>query len=267
MDHHVEEDPARDLDVGERRRRGIAADDVQNVRLTDLARPDQLPDPPVVGVEAPVEADLQFHARLPHRRERLVDQRQIQGDRLFTEDVLSGGGRLHDHLGVGVGARADGHGVDGAVVEQPAVIIGADGHVKIGGAFLGCALDDVRHGGHPRPRNAKRQVLRVEPPDPARADDAELNLLFMHGFLQAARAAPDNPRWPVDRCRVPADVPLDRYAAAVADLLQAGDDLGKIDRPSPGKSRLLSERCSERNVRGVRGAKSPSMSASSMFMW
>ena len=66
----------------------------------------------VGGVEAAVEADLQERSRLVDGGERGVDRRQVERDRLLAERRQPGLGGERDQLGVRVGARADGHGVD-----------------------------------------------------------------------------------------------------------------------------------------------------------
>ena len=73
---------------------GIAADDVQQRGRADLAADDRLAHAGEVGIEAAVEADLQLDAGLLDRRQRLVDLGQVEGDRLFAEDVLAGLGGL-----------------------------------------------------------------------------------------------------------------------------------------------------------------------------
>ena len=69
--------PPGDLDVGDRRGRRIAADDVHQVRRSDLAAGDRLPDAREVRIEAAVEADLQFHPGLVHSGQCAIDAFEV----------------------------------------------------------------------------------------------------------------------------------------------------------------------------------------------
>jgi len=64
VDGHVEKHAAGDLDVGNGRRAGVAADDMEEMRRADLAARDGAADALEIGVEAAVEADLEFDAGL-----------------------------------------------------------------------------------------------------------------------------------------------------------------------------------------------------------
>src|SRR4029453_5913795 len=79
-------------------------------------------DSPIVGVEAPVEADLQLDASMRDRSERAVDPLQALVDRLLAEDSLAGRSGLLDDLGVGVGGRADRNGLDVGACDERAVV-------------------------------------------------------------------------------------------------------------------------------------------------
>src|SRR5690606_39662686 len=78
VDHHVHEDAARHFDVLDGRRRGIAADDVDQMHVAQLTALDRLAHAGVGRVEAPVEAHEELHARLLHRRQHPVYDRQIE---------------------------------------------------------------------------------------------------------------------------------------------------------------------------------------------
>ena len=69
--------------------------------VADLALGDQVAHALEVGVEAAVEADLQLDACLVDGRQRAVDPRQIEVDRLLAEDVLARRGGLLDRSGRG----------------------------------------------------------------------------------------------------------------------------------------------------------------------
>ena len=62
--------PPETFTYSRRRRRRVARRDPHDVRLPHRPRLHQLPHPPEVVVEPPVEADLQLHLGLLHRRQR-----------------------------------------------------------------------------------------------------------------------------------------------------------------------------------------------------
>ena len=88
--------PPGRLDIGRRRRRRVATDDVQQVRRADLARGHGRTYAREVRVESPVEPDLELHAGLRHRRQRFVDPVEGVVHRLLAEDVLARPRRLAD---------------------------------------------------------------------------------------------------------------------------------------------------------------------------
>jgi len=142
----------------------------------------KLPHSPVVSNRIAGESDLQLHAGPLHGLDGLVDRRQVKGDRLLAKDVFSVGRRLDDHSRMGVGARADHHGVDLAVFQQRLVVFGHHRHVEVGRALFGGRPDHVRDCDHRRLGNSKGEMLRMEPPDPSCSDDADLDFLFHAQF-------------------------------------------------------------------------------------
>ena len=103
MNRHVQEDPAGDLDVLDRRRTRIATDNVHKMRLTDFPAFHRLANASIVGIESSVEPDLQRHAGLINSRQSPVNLAQIVIDRLLAEDVLTRRRRVFDDLRMGVG--------------------------------------------------------------------------------------------------------------------------------------------------------------------
>ena len=63
-------------------------------RLADLSLFYGLAHPAIIGIKAPVKADLQFDARAFDNLECPVDGRQVERDRFFAKDVLAGLGGL-----------------------------------------------------------------------------------------------------------------------------------------------------------------------------
>ena len=86
---------------------GIATDDRHRMRVANFAALNRLLDTRMISVKTPIEADLQLYAGLIDRRQRLVDLRQIKGNRLFAEDLLARARRLDDEATMRIGRRAD----------------------------------------------------------------------------------------------------------------------------------------------------------------
>ena len=118
VDRHVEEDPAGDEHVRERRWLGVAARDPHQVRLADGAGGHGSAHRRVRRVEAAVEADLERHAGVLDGAERAIHLVEVERHRLLAEDGLARLGRGEQQRRVGVGARADRDGVDVGRGEQ-----------------------------------------------------------------------------------------------------------------------------------------------------
>lgn len=87
----IAQDAAGYFDVSQRWRGGIAAHDPKNMRPSNFARGDDIVHAPETGIEAAVEADLQFNACLLHGGEGTINVFQIERDGFFTKDVSSVG--------------------------------------------------------------------------------------------------------------------------------------------------------------------------------
>ena len=176
MDGHVQEDSARGLHVLGGRGFGVPAGDADQVGRSDPAGSHGLPRLVKAGVEAPVESDLQLHFVVPNGLQGIVDLLQIQGQRLFAEDVLPRKGRLTDQLGMGGRAGADEDRVDGGVLHDARLLLGVRGNPEIGGAALGGLPGNVHHGRQVGFRDAAGQVVGVDSPDAACTDQAQVEL-------------------------------------------------------------------------------------------
>ena len=108
------------------------------------------------------------HAGRLDRAQRAVDLGQLERDRLLAEDRLAGARGGHDQVGVGLGARADRHGVDGRVGEQL-----VDRRVRARADRLRGGRDGVVDGGESRARDLAVEQVGVHAPDPADADHAD----------------------------------------------------------------------------------------------
>src|ERR1700738_1619368 len=62
MDHHIEKNAARAPDIFDWRWGRVTTDDVEYQGLTNFSLFHRLAHAPVIGIEAPVKADLQFNA-------------------------------------------------------------------------------------------------------------------------------------------------------------------------------------------------------------
>ena len=118
VDQHVAEDAARALDVFDRRRTGVAAGDDQHLGVADLAGVDAAAHLVEGRVEAALEADHAGDTGGAHLLAALDRTRHRQVDRLLAEDVLAGGGRAGDQVGVGAGGRADDDRIDRGIEQR-----------------------------------------------------------------------------------------------------------------------------------------------------
>lgn len=112
VDRHVEEDPARHLDVRDGRRGGVATGDAHHFHVFDHATPNRVAHRLVGAVETTIEADLQRDTGRFDGLRCLIDQRRIHRDRLLAEDRLSSRGRGDHQRNMGVGAGPDRHRID-----------------------------------------------------------------------------------------------------------------------------------------------------------
>ena len=78
----------------------------------------RLADAGEVGVEAPVEANLQLHACGLHRGQRAIDLARLKAMGFSQKMCLPALAALHDQIGVRVGGGADEHRIDGGVGED-----------------------------------------------------------------------------------------------------------------------------------------------------
>ena len=122
MDGHIQEDTAGNSSIFGRWRLGVAGRDFDKLELADLAFVDQLTDMGKVVVKAAVETDLQLDAGFLDGFDDGKDLFRGQVDRLFAEHMLACPGRFDGDVGVGIGGRADEHGVDCGIGEHRLVV-------------------------------------------------------------------------------------------------------------------------------------------------
>ena len=176
VDGHVQEDSARCLHVLGGRRFRIPAGDADQVGRADPAGSHRLPRLEKAGIEAPVESDLQLHFVVPNGLQGTIDLLQIQGQRLFAENVLSRRRGLSDQFGMSGRAGADDHRVDGGVLHNARLLLAGRGNPEIGGAALGGLQGNVHHGRQAGLGDAAGQIVRVDAPDAAGTEQAQVEL-------------------------------------------------------------------------------------------
>ena len=112
MDHHVAEQPAGTLDIGDRGRPRVARGDRDDLESADRALRDALAQRGKIRIKAAVEADHERRAGLLHDFEAGANAVDVEVNRLFAEDRLLGASGALDEIGVSVRRRADGDRVD-----------------------------------------------------------------------------------------------------------------------------------------------------------
>ncbi len=177
VDGLIEEDAARDLDVGDRWGFRITAGDTHDVGNTDLAGCNHISSPLEIGIEATIESDLELDSGLFHCCQRFVYLDQIKMNRLFTEDVFASLGAFLDQAGVCVGAGANNDGIDAWILKDIPVVLLGIGDVEIRSQSFGGREVNVRHGHQIHVGNAMRQMLAVQATDPSGSDESDVEFL------------------------------------------------------------------------------------------
>ena len=158
----------------------VTGADLHQVDFADFACPDGLADGPVVVVEAAVEAHLELDPGLLRGGDDLPHPLDPVVHRLLHKHVLPGLGHLDGVLRMEVRGGADDYRPDLGVLQDDVGVLDNVGdaqaleelhgflaHVGVGNG-LGFHLGDEF-----------RDVLRVDPADPARSDDADFNGFHM----------------------------------------------------------------------------------------
>ena len=118
MNHRVSKDSARLLDVRDRGRHRIAADDDDLFDMTDRVGKNGVADLTEGGIEAHVEAEIERHAGLGDYLDASLDTFDIEADRLLAENGLTGIGRRLGLIDVCGRRTADEDGADRIVGER-----------------------------------------------------------------------------------------------------------------------------------------------------
>jgi hypothetical protein len=156
---------------------------VHQAGLADFAADNGLADTGEVGVEAPVESDLELDSCSLDRSESSVDFLQVEGDGLLAEDVFTGCRGLHDEISVRVGGGADQHSVDFWVGEDLCAGGGNGGNVAVGSQGLRSLSIDVGNGDYHGFRHAESQRFSMDAPDASSAYDSEMKLFHVQCAL------------------------------------------------------------------------------------
>ena len=198
VDGHVEEHAAGDFDVGERGRRGIAADDVQQPRRADLAA---LPPPRGRGRNSESKRRLKpIWSLTPALPDGFKARSRFWpgcGRWAFRRRCACRPGRPDDQVGVRVGRGADQHRLDRGVGQDLLDGAGDSGDAAAGGHRCGGLAVQIgdRHG--IGLRDTEGQGLGVHLADASRADDSDIQSLSSDQSIEARspRFGKDNARW------------------------------------------------------------------------
>ena len=143
MDHHVAEETARNLDIGDRWRSRIERGDRQQFSLADFTRFQRLLEPAEIRIKAPVEPD---HDRLVGPRHLLLAgacPRQTEIDRLLAQNRLARSNRRFDQIRMRIRRSRDQDGVNRRVGDD--VFGRARSGVVLSGEFLRVFRIEIRN--------------------------------------------------------------------------------------------------------------------------
>jgi hypothetical protein len=141
------------------------------MRLADPPGGDGFGDRGVCRIEAAVEADLERHPVGLDRIQPALELVEEERHRLLAEHRLARlcGGDHQVHVGVGAGA--DGHGVD--VGREHLLDAGGERHAQLVGDGRGTRCVDVVDDPHRRTGHPPRQQLGMHPADAPDSDDPD----------------------------------------------------------------------------------------------
>ena len=133
-----------------------------------------------IGIEAAIEANHERRAGLLDHFKASADAVNVEVDRLLAEDRLLGARGPFDEIGVGVGRRANGDGID---------LLGGEDRVDFGDLGA-CRLGQDRGRRWIRVGDesdlavgARRDIAAMDFADPTRADNPEFHALLLLGAL------------------------------------------------------------------------------------
>ena len=155
-------------DVGDGRRRRVAADDQHRFDVPDFAIDDALADAAKRGVVPAIESDREQDARALGGGDAGAGAADVEVDRLFAEDRLARGSAGLDQAGMRVSRARDQQGID-AVVRERGSRVGNRGSACLCNPARGRGVDvhHVLEAG-----SAMRGDIRgVDPADAAGAEE------------------------------------------------------------------------------------------------
>ena len=135
MDGHIKKDTARNANVFYWRGCGVAADDFELVRLSNLSAFYRLARAIEARVEASIKTYLKLHTGTLNGFQRSIDRRKVKRNWFFAEDVFPCLCCLLDDAGMGIRGRTDHNSLNIRAIQHDAVIPCERGNSK---AF--CAL-------------------------------------------------------------------------------------------------------------------------------
>ncbi len=210
MDAHVEHDPATAPWVEDacRRRIRVVLAAVEEQRSSDLAGGNPDPGSDVVRVMAAHESDLQPDSAALDGCKDCVGVREVEGEWLLAEDVLTGGRRNFDDLAVVDGRDGDEDRVDprrGDRVER----IREGGRIpELIGQAHGRSVVDVADRYDPQLGRACRDEARVAASHPPGSDDRQADPSW-HG--SSLRVVPPLPGFDGSRTEEQCEIGCARY--------------------------------------------------------
>jgi hypothetical protein len=201
VDGHVQEDPTGRTYIGFRRRRRVAAGDLENLGFSDSAGFDDFMYFEEIGVEPPIEAHHQLDTTRSNPCIYLLDLVDGQVDGFLAEDMFPRGGGIQNHLIMRVGGSADGNGFHIRPF-QHLLVVGKRCRNIESGCHLGQFFrQDVGERHYFRARDAIYQVLDMDLSNPTRSQDTKPQFWMARNFSSFF----DAPRWSgrrgLRRCR------------------------------------------------------------------
>ena len=169
VDHHVDPDPAAHPHVLHRRRRRVAARHARHPHIADAPAHHGVAHRAVAGIETPVEAHHEGHARALEHLRGSIDLGEVEAHRLLAEDRLARFRCRDDVVDMGVGRGAD----RDRIRQRDDFLSAHRGHA-VRRTHLGRRRGvDIAHRRQGRARGLAGDVVRMHAADAACADDAD----------------------------------------------------------------------------------------------
>ena len=123
MDHHVNKQASRYLNVGNRRRCWISGSNSNHIWISNFTVLNHLPHPTEIVVKTAVEPDLANYTRRLNRFHNLMDTDQTQINRFFQENLFSCFGRRNGNFSMSIGRGCNNNGFNFRICQKLVVIV------------------------------------------------------------------------------------------------------------------------------------------------